>query len=182
MSLASGIKWRRGVAAALVCLAGPLHAEGMIESVGWQLAKAAPGEKAVYQGITSLPTLPPLIDGKLRLRVVLKNRGPRPAESLLLRYCLSARLIAIGQSGEGVWAVPFLIGERRIPKVGPNRLLEVTLDPSLSVDMPLAHYLKRTFDSGFWPDQLKLQVMLSPRRGVVETVETHETILPVKKP
>jgi hypothetical protein len=153
----------------------------MIESVSWQLAKAARGQKPVYQDITALPTMPPRIDGKLRLRVVLKSRGPQEADGLLLRYCLTARLVPARQSTVGVWAVPFLISEKRVPKIGPNRFLEVTLDPQLSVDMPLSHYLKRTLDSGFWPDQLKLQVMLSPRRGAVEAVKTHELILPVTR-
>jgi hypothetical protein len=48
--------------------------------------------------------------------------------------------------------------------------------------MPLNHYLKRTADSGFWLDQLKLQIMISPRRGDVEAITTQEIILPVKKP
>ena len=178
---------RRGVAAALVCAAGlcihsSLHAEVMIESVSWQLAKTVRGQKPVYQDITSLPTVPPRIDGTLRLRVVLKSRGPQEADGLLLRYCLVARLAPAGQSAAGVWAVPFLISEKRVPKVGANQFLEVILDPSLSVDMPLNHYLKRTLASGFWPDQLKVQVMLSPRRGAVEAVKTQELILPVQKP
>lgn len=159
----------------------PLHAEVMIESVSWQLAKPVRGQKPVYAAITSLPTVPPRIDGKLRLRVVLKSRGPLEAEGLLLRYCLSARLAAAEGAAEGVWAVPFLISEKRVPKVGPNQFLEVILDPSLSVDMPLTHYLKRTLASGFWPDQIRVQVMLSPRRGAVEAVKTEEAILPVKR-
>jgi hypothetical protein len=166
----------------IFCGLPPLRAEVLIKNVGWQSAQGSLGQKAVFQDITSLTTLPPRVDGKLRLRVVLENRGPKEADGLLLRYCLSARLIPAGKNAEGVWAVPFLISEKRIPKVGPNRLLEVTLDPSESVDMPLNHYLKRTLDSGFWLDQLKLQIMLSPRRGAVESVETHEILLPVKKP
>jgi hypothetical protein len=179
MSLATGIM---GLAAALVFAAGPLHAEVMIESVTWQLAQTVRGQKPVYQDIAELSTRPPRIDGKLRLRVVLKSRGPQESDGLLLRYCLSARLVPAGGGAAGVWAVPFLISEKRVPKVGPNQFLEVALDPALSVDLPLNHYLKRTLDSGFWPDQLKVQVMLSPRRGAVEAVKTHELILPVKKP
>jgi hypothetical protein len=182
------VRWLRGAFGAALAVGiiflglSSLHAEVLIESVGWQLAKAEPGRPAVYQDITILTMLPPRVDGKLRLRVVLKNRGPKEADGLLLRYCLSARIVPAGRSAEGVWAVPFLISEKRVPKVGPNRLLEVTLDPSESVDMPLNHYLQRTLASGFWLDQLKLQVMLSPRRGDVETVATHEILLPVKKP
>ena len=182
-----GRRWRDASGAALVvvsvfCGLSPLRAEVMIESVGWQLVQAAPGQKAVSQDIANLPTLAPLMEGKLRLRVVLKNRGPKEADGLLLRYCLSARLAPAGRSADGVWDVPFLISEKRVPKVGPNHLLEVTLDPSLSVNMPLNHYLKRTLESGFWPDQIKLQVMLSPRRGDVEAVATREILLPVQKP
>jgi len=182
-----GRRWRGAVGASRVVVfsllwLSPLHAEVMIESVSWQLAKTARGQKPVYQNITALPTVPPRIDGKLRLRVVLKSRGPQEAGGLLLRYCLTARLVPAGQSAQGVWAVPFLISEKRVPKVGPNRFVEVTLDPSLSVEMPLNHYLKRTLDSGFWPDQLKVQVMLSPRRGAVDAVKTEELILPVQRP
>ena len=181
-----GRQSRGGAAAALVvllvcCLLSPLSAEVMIESVSWQLAKTRRGSKPVYQDITILPARPPRIDGKLRLRVVLKNRGPKEAEGLVLRYCLAARLAPAGRSEEGVWAVPFLISEKRVPKVGPNQFFEVGMDPSLSVDMPLTHYLKRALDSGFWPDQLRLQVMLRPRRPDVETVKTWEITLPMKR-
>jgi hypothetical protein len=162
-----------------VVLCQPLRAELTIESASWQLAQPRPGGADVFQDVASWPTAPPKIDGKLRLRVVLKNRGPQEAEGILLRYCLAARLAPRGRAEEGIWAVPFLIGEKRVPKVGPNQHLEVTFDPSGSVDPPLAHYLQRAFDSGFWPDQLRLQVMLSPHRGAVEAIKTIESILSV---
>ncbi|MDD5629293.1 MAG: hypothetical protein PHU21_09525 [Elusimicrobia bacterium] len=157
-----------------------LHAEVMIESVSWQLAGPVRGQKPVFATIKSLPTAPPRIKGRLRLRVVLKNRGPKPAEGLLLRYSLSARLLPAGGGAEGVWAVAFLINEKRVPKVKPNNFLDVAIDPSQGVDMPLTHYLKKTLASGFWPDQIKLQLMLSPRRGAVDEVKTVELILPVE--
>lgn len=168
-------------ALSVLCFLPPLHAEVMIQEVSWQLASPGPGRKAVYQAIKELPTQPPRIEGKLRLRVVLKNRGPHEADGLVLRYCLTARLAATGGNSEGVWAVPFLISEKRVPKVGPNQHLEVALDPAMSVDMPLTHYLQRALNSGFWPDQLRLQVMLAPRRGVVETIQTQELVIPVKR-
>jgi len=153
----------------------------MIESVRWQLAKPVRGQKAVYQDISVLSSVPPRIAGKLRLRVVLKNRGPQQADGIVLRYCISARLAPLRRGEEGVWSVPFLIDEKRVPKVGPNRYFEVSWDPSGSVELPFNHYLQRVFSSGFWPDQLKLQVMLSPHRGAVETIRTQEIVLPVKK-
>jgi len=185
---------------ALLWLVLPGRAELMIESAGWQLARPIPGQQPVYQGLETLPTAPPRLVGKLRLRVVLKNRGPLEAEGIVLRYALTARLARrekteagagrkeVRPSGTGgtsdtagVWAVPFLISEQRVPKVGPNQLLAVTWDPSGSVSLPLSHYLKRMFDSGFWPDQLKLQIMLSPHPGAVEAIRTQEFILPVAK-
>jgi hypothetical protein len=69
-----------------------------------------------------------------------------------------------------------------VPKVGPNQYVDVHLDPLQSVDMPLSHYLKRTLATGFWPDRLKAQVMLSPRRGAVDSVRTEEILLPVTRP
>ncbi|MBI5241991.1 MAG: hypothetical protein HY926_16075 [Elusimicrobia bacterium] len=177
----------RTAAAALLCTASlcalsPLHAEVMIARLDWQLAQPVRGRKPVFATITTLPTVPPRISGLLRLRVVLKSRGPHKTEGLLLRYSLSARLAPAGSGAEGVWAVPFLISEKRIPKVGPNQYLDVHLDPSLSVDMPLSHYLRRTLAAGFWPDQLKAQVMLSPRTGAVDSVKTEEILLPVNRP
>ena len=165
-------------------LLGPaaLRAEVMIERLEWQLAQPVRGQKPVFRAIAALPVVPPRVSGLLRLRVVLKSRGPQKTEGLVLRYCLSARLAPSGSGGEGVWAVPFLISEKRVPKVGPNQYLDVALDPSQSVDMPLSHYLKRTLAAGFWPDQLKAQVMLSPRRGAVESVKTEETVLPLNRP
>jgi hypothetical protein len=177
----------RTAAAALLCAVSlcavsPLHAEVMIERLDWQLARPVRGQKPVFAAITALPTIPPRVSGVLRLRVVLKSRGPRKTEGLVLRYSLSARLSPIAGADEGVWAVPFLISEKRVPVVGPNQYVDVHLDPLQSVDMPLSHYLKRTLATGFWPDQLKAQVMLSPRRGAVDSVKTEETILPVTRP
>lgn len=174
------------IAAALaICLtvlgAGPLAGELSVESLHWELAQPVRGRKPVYADIVSLETAPPRIAGKLRARVVLKNRGPLAADGILLRYCLLARLAPVRSRQDGVWALPFLIEEKRVAKVGPNQLFEVSLDPSASMALPFNRYLRRVYASGFWPDQLKLQVMLSPHRGAVETIATQEIILPVTK-
>ena len=163
------------------CLSAPLRAELMIESVRWQVARPVAGQKEAYQDVSVLPTVPPRVDGKLRLSVTLKNRGPQEADGIVLHYCLTARLVPLRRNEPGVWAVSFMTDQRRVPKVGPNQLLEVAVDPSGSLDLPFTHYLQKVFASGFWPDQLKLQVMLSPHPGAVETIKTIELILPVKK-
>ena len=157
-----------------------LHAEAFIESMHWQLAKPANGQPLQYEDIEVFTAAPPRIEGKLRVRVTLKNRGPREADGILLMYCLTARLAPLNVQEQGVWAVPFVIEEKRVPKIGPNQKLDVFLDPSRSVDAPLNHYLQRTQRAGFWPDQLKLQVMLQPRQGAVTVVRTLKLVLTIK--
>jgi len=73
------------------CLAAPLRAELMIESVRWQVARPVAGQKEAYQDVSVLPTAPPRVEGKLRLSVTLKNRGPQEADGIVLHYCLTAR-------------------------------------------------------------------------------------------
>ena len=173
--------------AALVVLFGflapsLLHAEAVIESVHWQWAPPANGQTHPYEDIAILTASPPRLEGRLRARVTLTNNGPQDVDGILLVYCLAARLVPTAASGEGVWAVPFMIEEKRVPKIGPNQQLDVFLDPSRSVEMPLQHYLQHTQRAGFWPDQLKLQVMLQPRPGTVSVVKTLKVILPIRKP
>lgn len=182
MTRGSGL-FRIAAGALLVCAwcRARASAEVLIESVRWQQALTAKGRSPVYHDILELTSVPPLITGRIRALVVLKNRGPEEGEGILLRYSISARLAGLSGKEEGVWAVPFMIEEKRVPKIGANQRLEVALDPSRSMDIPFNHYLARIFKSGFWLDRMRLQVMLSPRRGVVETIKTEEIILPVKK-
>ena len=70
-----------------------------------------------------------------------------------------------------------MIEERRVPKVGANQFFEVPLEPSALLEL----YLRKTVSAGFWPDELKLQVMLEPHRGAVETISPMESILPVRR-
>jgi hypothetical protein len=157
------------------------HAEVFIESVHWQLALPTPGAKPVFSDIQTLPSIPPRFVGRLRALVVLKNRGPQAVEGILLRYAIAAKLSPLDGSAASVWAVPYMIDERRVPKIGPNRMIEVGLDTSRSLELPLNLYLQRVFRSGFWPEMLRIQVMLSPHSGAVDAVVTHEKVLEVKK-
>jgi hypothetical protein len=167
----------------LACVVLPARgsAEVLIESVRWQQTLTAKRRQPVYHDILELSSVPPRITGRIRALLVLKNRGPQEAEGILLRYSIAARLVGLGSAQAGVWAVPFMIEEKRVPKIGPNQRLEVSLDPARSMDVPFNHYLQRIFSSGFWLDRIRLQVMLSPRQGAVETIKTEEAILPVKK-
>lgn len=170
-----------GVLALILLVVSPLGAELMIDGVYWQWARPMRGQKAAYQNAPALLTVPPGLAGKLRTKVILKNRGPKAVEGIVLRYCIAARLAPLDKKEDGVWAIPFIIEEKRVAKVGPNQLFEVILDPAQSMDLPLKLYLRRVYRSGFWPDYFKIEVMLSPHRGAVEIVKTHASFLQLKK-
>jgi hypothetical protein len=103
---------------------------------------------------------------------VLKNRGPKPAEGLLVRYSVTARLVAPGAAAgaAGEWAVPFLVDERRVAKIPPNKVLEVPLQLSPVLDI----YLKRMTREGFRVDRLKLSAMLEPQKAQAVVVKDAE--------
>ena len=153
------------------------RAELFLESVSWQRARAEKARVVVWEDAVALADGPPKLDTRLRVRLILKNRGPKAAEGILLRYSMTGRVAPIvGAPAEGVWGVPFMVDEKRVPKVGPNKEQEVilTLSPALEL------YLVRIARSGWWPDRLKLQVMIEPHRGETALM-TNESTLEVSK-
>lgn len=134
-------------------------AELVLESVGWQSGRAErPPRPPKFEDASSV-VLPPKGAPRLRAKAVLKNRGPKSVEGILLRYAVSARLIRVAaQGGEGSWAVPFLVEERRVPKIGANEILEVPLITSPLIEQ----YLRRAARQGFRADRLRLQAMIEP--------------------
>lgn len=169
--------------ALLLALAAAVPARGelSIDKAFWQAADkpARPGQRRLFENIEAYEAAPRRAERKLRARLVLKNRGPRPVQGVLLRYSLTARLVPLDKEkeGEGVWAVPFMIEERRVPRIGPNQYLDVPLDPAPLLDL----YLKKVARSGYWPDQLKLQAMIEPTRGEAEALQILESVLPVRR-
>lgn len=152
------------------------RAEMALEKVQWQLVKRErPTGALKSEDIGALKLAGPKLSGKLRAKVSLANGEAKAVEGILLRYSLCARLAPEDGKGAGVWAVPFLIEERRVPKVGAKETLEVPLDTSPMFEL----YLKRVAREGFAPDQLKLQVMVEPRRGEIRTIALLESALPV---
>ena len=120
---------------------------------------------------------PPKFDTRLRARLTLKNRGPVAAEGILLRYSMMGRIATIaGEKPEGDWSIPFMVDERRVPKVGPNKTLDVYLTTSPALEL----YLARMARAGWWADRVKLQVMIEPHRGTGE-LRSLESILEVVK-
>lgn len=165
------------LAALWLLVATPARAELILEQIGWEFAVAVKGQPSVFEPVETLNAVPPALKGKLRARLTLKNRGPRPMEGILLRYALTARLSRLDSNTEGTWAVPFMIEERRVPRVGANQLLDVPLGPSPMLDL----YLKKLKRSGLWPDQLKIQVMLEPHHLSAPALQVLEKVLPIER-
>ena len=152
------------------------RAELFLESVSWQRARVEPGRAAIWEDTTHMADGPPRLDSRLRARVSLKNRGPKAAEGILLRYSMTGRVVPAEGAGEGAWGVPFKVDEQRVPKVGPNQ----TQDVFLTTSPPLELYMSKLARAGWWPDRVKLQVMVEPHRGA-SPVKPLESVLEVSK-
>ncbi len=172
-----GLARLTAAAAILLAALGAARAELSIEKVQWQYAPPAKRAARVYEDVTELSAPPPSIAGRLRAKLTLKNRGPRPVEGILLRYSATARLADVKTNQAGTWAIPFMIEEKRVPRIGANQILEVPLGPSPLLDL----YLRKIARPGFWPDQLKLQAMLEPHRGSVDKIAQTEAVLEIKR-
>jgi hypothetical protein len=169
------------ILAATLCVAArAASAEVFLQSVHWQIGRVEAGRIASWQDVRTLPgALKP--GDRLRARLVLKNGGAEPEEGLLLRYALVARVRPEGGAPEGSWAVPFGVDEKRVPKVGAGKVIDVALDAGPAVDL----YLRRVARAGWSPDRLKIQIMLEPHRGS-RSLQTVEDVLEIgaeaKKP
>lgn len=163
------------VAAAIAAAAtGTSSAEVALEGVHWQVGHVEGGRVAYWQDVKSLPAAPKPAD-RMRARLVLKNAGPQAEEGLLLRYSLTARVVSgDGPAAGAAWAVPFVIDERRVPKVAADKVIDVPIDAGAPVDL----YLRRVARAGWRPDRLKIQVMLEPHRGC-KTLQIVEDVLDV---
>lgn len=150
------------IAAALAAAsAGAASAQLSLESVHWQAGRVEPGRAASWADAASLPGAPKA-GQRLRARLVLKNDGPQLEEGLLLRYSLTARVLPVeGGAAEGAWGAPFDVDEKRVPEVGAGKTVEVPLDAWPALDL----FLRRLAREGWRADEIKIQVMLEPRRG-----------------
>lgn len=147
---------RAALAAALAAAgASAASAEAVLEGVHWQTGSAERGRPPAWRDVRSLKDGPPRLEGRLRARLVLRNTGAKDEDGLLVRFAVSNRL-------EGSWTVPLMIGEKRVAKVGPERVVEVGLDPGPSLEL----HLRRLARAEKWPDALRIQAMLEPRAGV----------------
>jgi hypothetical protein len=164
-------------AAALAAAAGVASAEVALEGVHWQAGGAGAARVTAWQDLKVLVAAPPKLDNRLRARLVLSNRGAKEEDGLLLRYSLTARLApAEGSPPDGSWAVPFIVDEKRVPKIGAGKMVEVPLDASPALDL----YLHRLSRSGWWPDRIRIQVMLEPHAGI-KSLQVVEDVLEVRR-
>lgn len=163
--------------ALLVLCALPASAEVELQSLRWQLTskeKTAPGKPLDVTQL-SLPAGGAL-KGRLIAKVRMLNRGAG-TEGVLLRYTLSAKIDRLRDDKQApAWALPFVTDEeKRVPKIGANQYLEADLDPTAFLEL----YLKRLGREGFRPVELKLQVMVEPRKSGDGAVRLLESSLPV---
>lgn len=153
-------------------LAANASAELTLDAAGWQSGRVEKPARPAVWADAQKAAVPAKKAPLLRGKATLKNRGPKAAEGVLLRYAVTARLAAEkpGADGEARWALPFLIDERRVPKVDANSVVEVPLSLSPKLDI----YLKKVRRQGMRVDALKLQAMLEPHAadGAVKVVET----------
>lgn len=166
------------LAAAVAAAGTAASAEVVLEGVHWQVARVEQGRVAAWQDVKVLQDGPPKLDNRLRARLVLKNRGDKPEEGLLIRYAMTARLDgpADGPGAAGVWAIPFDVEERRVPKVAAGKMIEVPLDVNAALDL----YLRRLARTGWWPDRVRLQAMVDPHQGGAN-LQTVEDVIEVQK-
>ena len=169
---------RAFLAALALGVASPVtvSAELLLRSVAWQLP-SPPGARP--RGFRAIERWIQPSSAKLRstprVVVTVVNRGPSAAEGTVLRYAIAARMARAGDTGvEGVWAVPFYLNERRVARVGANQVKEIPLN-----DLVLDVFLKKSFRAGYWPDALKIQVMVEPRAGESLEQRILEATLPV---
>lgn len=164
------------LAAAAALCAASARAAVQLETLSWQ--RQAPAARGIARSTETISELdlaqgagaPARFGGSVRLL----NRGPAD-EGILLRYSVAAKLAPVSGGAPAVWAVPYLLDERRVPRIGPNQYAEVPLDAAALTDL----YLKKLYREGYRPVALRLEVMLEPRRGEPPGLQLLSAELPV---
>lgn len=166
-------------ALAVVLAARPARATTFeLEALSWQ-GRGAPGAAAKSAPIEALVLAKnEKLAGRFSAKLNFLNRGPA-VEGVLIRYSLEGKIAPADHPDQAAWAVPFLVDEKRVPKVNANTHVETTLlvgDPSAQIDI----YLKNTAFEGYVVQALRLRVMISPRRGQAAPIQVLESELPIQ--
>ena len=163
-----------------------------ISKIEWQISSGRSNSgKAIYKPIAKWIQRPNgKSPGHMRIVATLTNKGPVVLSGNILRCAVSAHLVPADKSASlnnsftepgpleapGLWALPFWLEERRVPKINPGQTLSATIP-----HIDLRNYLKKLSRTGFWPDSLKVQLMLEPRIGDNLEKNMHESIIKIDK-
>lgn len=110
-----------------------------------------------------------------RVRAMLTLDADKALEGVVLRYAAYAKLKRKDGSGEAVWVVPFRVEERRIPRLANGKKRQVPIDT-----IRLDQYLAGLRLGEYWPVELKLQVMVEPRKGLPLEKSILESLVPIR--
>jgi hypothetical protein len=166
------------LAALTLLLAPPSFAEVLLSDAGWEISLRMRNQNPQYHRVDHWMFPPSPVPKRSRPRafVTLKNPNGSDEHAVLLRYAFDARLRRVGTAADGVWTVPFITDEKRIPRVRAGEALNVPLPLNR---VALGSYLKKMYNAGFWPDAFRVRVMVEPRRGESLTQRVSEATLPV---
>ncbi|MBI5884007.1 MAG: hypothetical protein HZB91_12995 [Elusimicrobia bacterium] len=166
------------VACAVLFAAFPAQAEIRLEGVRW-LASQGLTPARRFEEITVAPLYRGFLKGRVRARVKVRNASPGSAEGILLRYAMSARLLPMGAPASAAeraaWAVPFLVEEKRIPRIGAQQTIEANLELTTLLKL----YAARLKRAGYRALELKLQVMVEPHLGEKGDIQLVESVIRV---
>lgn len=153
-------------------------AEVVIADAGWELSIRMRKQNPQYHRLDHWMFPPSPVPKKSRPRAfaALKNPNGADEHAVLLRYAVDARLRQIGTTADGVWTVPFLTDEKRVPRVRAGETLNVPLALNR---VALGAYLRKMYNAGFWPDAFRVRVMVEPRPGESLERRVREATLPV---
>ncbi|MHB2025563.1 MAG: hypothetical protein ACYCPQ_02815 [Elusimicrobiota bacterium] len=133
---------------------------------GWFLSpksrglKTLRGRNGAFEPVKSVSLTAMKISGNLRPQVLVANQGEQAEEGILIRYDLALKIAPKGREHVAVWAVPFVMDERRVPLLRPGQSKAVPLDPEI-----LSQSLERLGARGFVATELRFEAMLEPRPG-----------------
>jgi hypothetical protein len=159
-----------------VALCAAARAEVQLQSITWQTARWEKGKPQKPQDITVLAAAPGTkFKGRLLAKLKLLNRGPA-VQGVLLRYSVTPKIAPIDKTHEAAWALPIVVEERRVPKVGANQFMDVPIDPTPYVDLNI----KRLARDGYAAAEFKIDIMLVPRKGHKGPLQIVSSTLPVQ--
>lgn len=144
-------------------IARPVSAGVTVSGAEVQVSIASNKGRAVFHAVESL-LLPPGTKPVPKLRALLRldNDGTRPESGLVIRFALSARIRTVDGAAGGIWTVPFLLEERHVPSLARGKGIEIPLPFN---QVALADHFAALRAAGFWPDGLRMEAFIEPRRG-----------------